>query len=350
MLEAADEHQPLALGERLAAADRLVDVGEQQHLRFGQEAPQHVALHRRNDDRHVDAPDQRKLLVAARARRGPCHRTALDLGQPLGAQEVQVDGVERDQRLRREAPDRVDVLRRDVVPREDHQVELAAAPVEDLGDRGHVGGVQHLDAALPAARGRRVRRYSRLSPTNVTFAPASIASSSIASVRNDPESWSGVSMRASTIRTRRVTPRSRSSSGCTPLPRCDASTARPLRAERVAVGLLVLLHAGAGIGARGLALEVHDGRRGLVVDAAPRRAHREREIRVLVVGRLVALRRTRPAHATAPRGSRGTRPSSSRPRAGSCTRAGRDRRRGRRSTPSRRATRCRRPPAGGRPG
>ena len=83
----------------LAAAHRLVDVGEQEHARIGRELAQHVALDGRYDDRDVHAPDQRQLLVASRSCGDPRAGASLELGKPLGAQEMQVDRVEREQRL-----------------------------------------------------------------------------------------------------------------------------------------------------------------------------------------------------------------------------------------------------------
>ena len=115
-------------------------------------------------------------------------------------------------------------------------------------------------------------------------------SSSIASMRTEPESWSGVSMQASTTSTRRFAFRSRSSSACMPLLRCVASTAAPLLAERHPIHRLVALDAGVRIGAGRLALEMHDRRVRLVVHAAARGAHGERKVRILVVrGRIAVI-------------------------------------------------------------
>ena len=64
------------------------------------------------------------------------------------AQEVQVDGVEHQQRLRRERAHRVHVLFGDVVAGDDDQVELDAARAEELGDGRRVRVEHDLDAAL----------------------------------------------------------------------------------------------------------------------------------------------------------------------------------------------------------
>ena len=131
-------------------------------------------------------------------------------------------------------------------------------------------------------------RCSRLSATNVTLQRSDVRISRIASIRIEPASWSGVSMQASITSTRIVAQRSRSDSTLTPLARCAVQRGRPFVRERGPVHDLVSLDAGGLVGARGLPLEVDDRRGRLVVDLAARRAHGEREVRVLVVRGRVA--------------------------------------------------------------
>ena len=193
-------------------------------------------------------------------------------------------------------------------------------------------------------------RCSRLSATKLTLQPSSSISSSIACMRTEPESWSGVSMQASTTSTRRRTPRSRSSSGRSPLARCAPSSAAHFCANVPWLTTWCRLIPAASVGARGLSFEVDDGRARLVDHLAPRGAHREGEIGVLVVRGGVA--RIEAAQRREQRGRDGE--------AGAgaviglaqvvVLGPGRDRRRGRRSTRCRRARRCRRPPAAGRRG
>ena len=148
MLEAADEHEPLALGERLAAAHRLVDVRQQQHARLGHELAQDVTLDRRHDERDVDAPDQRQLLVArdraairapapssssaSRSARRKCRSTVSNTRSACGANWRTASMC----------------LRRDVVARQHDDVELAPALGDQLADRADVRSEQHFDAAL----------------------------------------------------------------------------------------------------------------------------------------------------------------------------------------------------------
>ena len=192
-------------------------------------------------------------------------------------------------------------------------------------------------------------RCSRLSATKLTLQRSSIMSSSIACIRTEPESWSGVSMQASITSTRRSAPRSRSSSGRSPLARCAASSCAHFRANVAWLATWCRLTPAATSVPGGLAFEMHDGRARLVDDLASRGAHREGEVGVLVVGGDVARVEAAERREQRRRAPRGRRPSSNRPRAGSCIRAGPGRRRGRRSTRCRRARRCRRPPAAGRP-
>ena len=282
VLEAADEHQALAFGERLAARQRLVDVRQQQDPRTRHQPFQHLALDRRDDDRHVDAPDERELLVAPGPRGGPGHRPALQLGEPLGAQEVHVHGVEGDRRLRREPADQLDVLHRDVVPRDDDEVELAAATVEDLRHRADVGRVQHLDAPLLQVahvglavlevvadqRHLRAGLDRELEHRERAHRPRVLVGRQHA--RLDHQHAPRRATVALELRMHAVV-----------AVRDQRRT--PLLAEGVTVDLLVPLDPRPEVGARGLTLEVHDRRRRLVVDAASRGAHREREVGVLVV-------------------------------------------------------------------
>ena len=127
-----------------------------QHARVGQEFREQRLLERRDDQRDVGLADQRQLLVALGSRRRPGERAAFELGLALAAQEMQVDGVEHDQRARRERAHRVDVLDRDVVPRHHHDVELAAALGQEIGDRADERMKQHLDAALLQLRNVRL--------------------------------------------------------------------------------------------------------------------------------------------------------------------------------------------------
>ena len=183
---------------------------------------------------------------------------------------------------------------------------------------------------------------------NVTLQRKLVRISSSACMRTEPESWSGVSMQASTTSTRRCAQRSRSMPGYEPLVRCVASVAPHFRAKVRLIDHLMALDAGRFVGARRLALEMDDGgaAAGRRPDGRPRaprtrgRCPRNRPARSAC--------RSHPARGTPTRKPQGMRRSSSRPRAGSCTRASRDRRRGRDSTPSRRARRCRRLPAGAR--
>ena len=123
-------------------------VRQHEHARVGRELRQQLLLERRHDERHVGLADERQLLVALGARRRARQRVAFELRLPLGAQEVEVDGVEHDERLGRERAHRIDVLDRDVVARHHDDVELAAALRQQVGDRAHVRVEQHLDAAL----------------------------------------------------------------------------------------------------------------------------------------------------------------------------------------------------------
>ena len=107
-------------------------------------------------------------------------------------------------------------------------------------------------------------------------------------MRTEPESWSGVSMYASTTSTRCFAWRSASSAGASPFARWVASATRPALRERRLVDRLVLLDAGRLVPTGRDALEVHDRRRGLVAHRASRGAHGEREVGVLVVRRRVA--------------------------------------------------------------
>ena len=134
MLEAADEHEALALGERLPRRQQLVNRREHHDARFGQELLEQRFFGRAYDQCHVGFADQRQLLVALESRRGLRRRTALQLRQPFLAQKMQVDGVEYAKRMRRKRAHRLDVLDRDVVARHHDHVELGTPHVEQRGN------------------------------------------------------------------------------------------------------------------------------------------------------------------------------------------------------------------------
>jgi hypothetical protein len=100
-----------------------------------------------NDERHVGLADERELLVALGARRGLGRHAAFQLREPLRHAEMQVDRIEGDQRVRRERAHRVDVLGGDVMPGQHDEVELAPAS-RQAGPRSSERRAElHLDAA-----------------------------------------------------------------------------------------------------------------------------------------------------------------------------------------------------------
>jgi hypothetical protein len=116
----------------------------------------------------------------------------------------------------------------------------------------------------------------------------------MASMRTEPESWSGVIMQASTTSTR-------ARAAVDLAQRLHAVEAMalehalPALEEHLAVDHLVALHALGLVGARADALVVNDGALRLVVHALARRAHPKRQVGVLVIGRGVGASRNRPA-------------------------------------------------------
>ena len=100
VLEAADEHEARALGEGLTVADQLVDVRQQMTRDAGASSASNDCSNGETTSVTSALRDQRELLVALRPRRRASQRLPpSSCGLPLLAQEMQVHGVEYDQRL-----------------------------------------------------------------------------------------------------------------------------------------------------------------------------------------------------------------------------------------------------------
>ncbi len=150
MPEAADENETFALREALVSPllAGLVDRRDKQDARFGREPVQELLLDRAHHERDIGLAHQREFLVALGHRGAPRAAARLEIGEALLAQEMQVHGIEHDQRMRRESAQGVEVFDRDVVPRHHDDAELAAARIEKVRDGLRIGREHDFDAGL----------------------------------------------------------------------------------------------------------------------------------------------------------------------------------------------------------
>ncbi len=282
MLEAADEHEPLAFRKRLAAGQEFVNRRQHHHARIGDQLGEQRLLERRDDQRHVRLANQRQLLVALGARRRPRNGTAFELGLTLRAQEMQVNGVEDDQRPGQERAHHVDMLDGNVVAGHHHHVELAAAAREDFRDRACIRMKQHFDAALLQLR------HVGLAVFEVVGDEGDLAAERCENFEDGLHP-----QRARVVigsEHARVDDEHAHLRAAVMLQfRMDAI--RAVQGQRIAplVGEGCLIHDLVALDARGLirsgrlALEMNDRCKGLVVDGTAGRTHGEREIHIFVI-------------------------------------------------------------------
>ena len=284
----------------------------------GRQLAQHRLLDLRHDERHVGLPDQRELLVALRARRERGAARALERRQPLLAQEVQVDRVEHDQRVRRGLAHRVDVPRGDVVARQHDHVEFAPARDSSSATERTYGWNS---TSTPRCC---QRRHVRLAMLEVVGDERHLASAATWRSRRSPACAPSPHPGRASACTRRSPACAASPSGRartrrgSPFGWCDASAADHFVANAVRLIAWCRLMPCADVGPRRLPFEMHDARSGLVEHPETRGAQRECEVRVLVIGRCVPRIESAELRRRAHAGGRDTRPSSNRRRARSC--------------------------------
>ena len=290
MLEAADEHEAFALGEGLARRGRLVDVGQHHHARDpATSCCSSVSSYGDTTSVTSALRDQRQLLVALRPRRARADRAAFELRLPLvrAGSAGRPCRTPRARSARTPAPRRCASRRRNAATGRRCRNRCRRTP-RKFRDRPDVRVEQHLDAALLQLRHVGLPVFEVVGDERDLAAEAGQdleqrlhAHRAGVLVRRQ---HAGIDHQHAPLRPAIALDARRTK----PLVRCVASVAPHFRAKVPWLITWWRLTPAVTVGARRLALEVDDGGARLVVDPAAGRAHREREIGVLVVGRRVA--------------------------------------------------------------